>query len=475
MSPHYLWMMKEQKSPRRLRGPGRLWSSIIPGDGKAMLLQDIIRKKRDNGALSESEIGHFVTALTDGSAPSEQVAALAMAIYFQGMTFAETGALVRAMTASGQVINWAPSRLNGPTCDKHSTGGIGDKVSLMLAPIAAACGLYVPMISGRGLGHTGGTLDKLEAIPGYQTRPGLDRFRDIVAEVGCAIVGQSGELAPADGRLYAIRDVTATVESIPLITASILSKKLAAGLDSLVMDIKTGSGAFMREPEQARALAREMIGAAAQNGLTLHALITDMDQPLGETAGNAVEVAETLAYLTCARREPRLDDLVLTLAARMLIASGLETDEAAARTRAETALTSGAAAERFGRMVHALGGPADFLEKAGRHLAAAPVVRPVFLDAAGHVDRIDTRAVGMAIVAMGGGRQRVEDAVDPAVGFSGFVAVGGWVSPDQPVAFVHAANEAQAEQASAALKKAYSVAESPPPACPVVHDLITGA
>ena len=261
--------------------------------------------------------------------------------------------------------------------DKHSTGGIGDKVSFLLAPIAAACGCFVPMISGRGLGHTGGTLDKIDSIPGYRSTPDLATFERVVRAVGCAIIGQTTDLAPADRRLYAIRDVTGTVESIPLITASILSKKIAAGLDALVMDVKVGSGAFMASMDQARALARSLIETAGGAGLKTHALITDMNETLGLTAGNAVEIRESVAYLTNGRREPRLDEVVLALCARMLVLSGVESSEDAARQRADRAVTSGKAAEVFGRMVAALGGPADFLERTDHHLPSAPVTLPV--------------------------------------------------------------------------------------------------
>src|SRR5262245_18545036 len=309
-----------------------------------MLFVDVIRAKRDGGTLTAEQIGLFVRGLVDGSIPAEQVAALAMAICLRSMSFAEAAELTRAMAASGTTLKWSKD-LGGPLVDKHSTGGIGDKVSFLLAPIVAACGCFVPMISGRGLGHTGGTLDKIDSIPGYRSTPDLATFEKVVRAVGCAIIGQPADLAPADRRLYAIRDVTGTVESIPLITASILSKKIAAGLDALVMDVKVGSGAFMASLEQAQALARSLIETAAGAGLKTHALITDMNETVGLTAGNAVEISEAVAYLTNTRREPRLDEVVLALSAQLLVMSGVESSEAAARQRADRAVTSGNAAE----------------------------------------------------------------------------------------------------------------------------------
>ncbi len=442
-----------------------------------MNVRELIAHKRDGAALSDEEIGFFVKGLADGSIPSEQASALAMAVYFQGMSFEETAALTGAMARSGEVMQWA-GLVDGPVVDKHSTGGIGDKVSLMLAPIVAACGAFVPMLSGRGLGHTGGTLDKMEAIPGYNATPDTALFRKVVAEVGCAIIGQTGQtgqLAPADGRLYAIRDLTGTVESIPLITASILSKKIAAGVGSLVMDIKTGSGAFMATTERAEALARSLIGTGAAAGMTIHALITDMDEPLGATAGNALEVAETLAYLRNEYREPRLDAVVMGLAAEMLVVSGLAVDAVTGKALAEDALVSGKAAEIFARMVVALGGPGDLLENQDRYLAKAPVVRPVFPTTAGLIQSVNARDVGNIIIDLGGGRRRVEDGIDFAVGFAGFAPVGSAVGPDRPIAVVHAASDAAAEEASEKLRNAYMIGQTPPAPRAVLHDLITRA
>ena len=312
-----------------------------------MLFTDVIRTKRDGGTLSREQIQFFVDGLADSSLPAEQVSSLAMAIFLNSMCFDEAAQLTLARAASGTVLDWNDAGLEGPVVDKHSTGGVGDKVSFLLAPIAAACGCYVPMISGRGLGHTGGTTDKAEAIPGYDTAPDFETFRKVVREVGCAIIGQTADLAPADRRLYAIRDVTGTVESIPLITASILSKKIAAGLDALVMDVKVGTGAFMPTEEKSVQLARSIIATAAQAELRTHAVLTDMNEVLGSTAGNALEIEESMAYLRGELREARLDEVVMALCALMLLASGLETDRDLALRRCDDADTSAPAAEIF--------------------------------------------------------------------------------------------------------------------------------
>jgi len=434
-----------------------------------MDFREIIMRKRDGGALAKDEIAAFVRGLSDGSLAAEQVSALAMAILLKGFDARETAALTHAMAHSGVTIDWRGEKLNGPVLDKHSTGGVGDKVSLMLAPIVAACGGYVPMISGRGLGHTGGTLDKLSAIPGYDATPDLARFKRVVKEVGCAIVGQTSDLAPADRRFYSIRDITGTVESVPLITASILSKKVAAGLEGLVMDVKVGSGAFMREMAQAETLAKTLMATAAELGLPVHALITDMNETLGFAAGNALEVRETLAYLTDGPREARLHEVVMALAAEMLLLGKIEGDLAKARARAEAALTSGKAAEVFARMVVALGGPKDFVERADHYMPAAPVVRDVAPKRAGVVSAVDARAVGIAVIALGGGRIRIEDKIDVRVGFTDVAPIGARVGPQRPLAVLHAADEASADAAIAALRKAYVVADAAPAARDVVR------
>jgi len=404
-----------------------------------MLPQEIIRKKRDGGALSTAEIEEFIRGVTSGAVSESQVSAFTMAVFFQNMTMDERVALTRAMTHSGTVLTWEGV---GPVLDKHSTGGVGDKVSLMLAPIVAACGGYVPMISGRGLGHTGGTLDKLGAIPGYRAQPDLQTLRRVVGEVGCAIIGQTADLAPADQRIYAVRDVTATVESIPLICASILSKKLAAGLQGLVMDVKLGSGAFMQDVKSAKELAETIVGIANGAGLTTSALLTDMDEVLGTTAGNAIEVAEAVDYLAGHCRETRLHDVTIALAGEMLAVGNLAASPKEGRAKAEAALASGAAAEKFSQMVVALGGPKDFLEKSDTYLVRAPVTVPFKASRAGFVARMNTRAVGLAVVDLGGGRKKTTDTIDLAVGLSQFRPVGTKVQAGDTLALVHAADDA---------------------------------
>jgi len=438
-----------------------------------MLPQEIIRAKRDGRALTGEEIGEFIAGLTSGAIGDGQVAAFAMAVFFRGMNIDERVHLTRAMTRSGEALDWSGTNLPGPIVDKHSTGGIGDNVSLMLAPMLAACGAYVPMISGRGLGHTGGTLDKLDSIPGYVTQPEIARLRAVVAEVGCAIIGQTAELAPADKRLYAIRDVTATVESIALITASILSKKLAAGLQALVMDVKTGSGAFMPTLEGAHELAESIADVATGAGLPTVALITDMSEPLASAAGNAVEVQNAVDYLG-GERDARLHEVTLSLGAELLALSRLAPDVAAGRTALERALASGAAAERFERMVAALGGPNDFLRRARALLPAAPIVRPVAPRRAGFVEAIDARAVGLAVVELGGGRARATDAIDPAVGLTRLAGLGAEVSTEAPLALVHAPDEGRAEAAMARLRAAYRIGDGAPALAPPIVARIVG-
>ena len=425
-----------------------------------MIPQEIIGRKRDGGVLEEAEIAFFIEGLTRGVVTEGQAAALAMAIFFRGMTRAECADLTRAMTRSGSMLDWRGADLPGPVVDKHSTGGVGDNISLILAPAVAACGGFVPMISGRGLGHTGGTLDKLESISGYQATPDEALFTAVVKSVGCAIIGQTGALAPADRRLYAIRDVTATVESIPLITASILSKKLAAGLQGLVMDVKTGSGAFMAALEDSRTLALSLAEVATTAGLPTVSLITDMNQPLASAAGNAVETLHAIDHLTGASREARVQEVVVALGAEMLLLGGLARDLAEGRRRIEAALDSGAAAERFARMVSALGGPTDLMERPRQHLPEAPLTLAATPQQTGHVRAIDTRAVGLAVVALGGGRTRPQDPIDHAVGLTRLAGLGAPVGPGQPLALVHARSPEAAQEAAARVLAAYEIGEA---------------
>lgn len=437
-----------------------------------MLFTDVIRKKRDGGELSDDEIQFFVDGLADNSLPAEQVSSLAMAIFLNSMNFDEAGKLTLAMAASGTVLDWSAEDLGGPVVDKHSTGGVGDKVSFLLAPIAAACGCYVPMISGRGLGHTGGTTDKAECIPGYNATPDFETFRKVVKDVGCAIIGQTEDLAPADRRFYSIRDVTGTVESVPLITASILSKKIAAGLQGLVMDVKVGSGAFMESPERAQELARSIIGTAAKAGLKTHALITDMNEVLGTTAGNALEIKESVLYLRNERRDTRLDEVTLSLCAEMLIVGGIEEDRVSARARCEDAITSGKAAEVFDRMVRALGGPADFVENYEDFLVKAPVIRSV--SATGFVTSVNARAIGNAIIELGGGRRQVGEALDWSVGFGDIASVGTHLDAGTPLAVVHADSDAAADRAEQNLLAACQLSDSAPEERPVISEILAG-
>lgn len=436
-----------------------------------MLAQEIIRKKRDNRPLSGEEIDFMVKGLTDGTISEGQISAFAMAVFFNGMSMDECVALTRGMVNSGEVINWKDLDLGGPVLDKHSTGGVGDKVSLMLAPIVAACGGYVPMISGRGLGHTGGTLDKLESIPGYRTAPDIGQFRDVVKTAGCAIIGQTAELAPADKRFYGIRDVTGTVESVPLITASILSKKLAAGLDALVMDVKTGTGAFAQDYYMARELAQSIVSVANGAGMPTSALITDMNQVLGRNVGNAVEVAEAVNYLTAVARDRRLHEVVMALAGDMLHLGRLADSPEEGREKALRALEDGSAAERFARMVVALGGPSDFVECKDDYLKPAPVRKPCYPGRNGRVAGVDARAVGVAVIELGGGRALACDDVDHRVGLTQVAAIGDEVGPNDPIAVIHARDEAAADAAAAVLTKAIKIGEPGDPG-PVVFERV---
>ncbi len=429
-----------------------------------LLPQELIRLKRDGLALSAAQIKAFVSGLLavpeQGGWSEGQVAALAMAVLLRGMSRDETVALTRAMADSGERLHWDAAALGGPVVDKHSTGGVGDKVSLLLAPIVAACGAFVPMISGRGLGHTGGTLDKLAAIPGYDCAPDAPRLRRVVAQCGCAIVGQTAQLAPADRRLYAVRDISATVESLPLITASIVSKKLAAGLQHLVMDVKVGNGAFCTTRDEAEALARSIVEVAGGAGLPTRALLTDMNQVLGDSAGNALEVREAVDFLTGARREPRLAAVTEALCVQLLLAAGLAADAAQARVRIAHALDSGAAAERLARMVAALGGPADLLQRPAAHLAAAPLVRDVPAPHAGVVSAMDTRGIGLALIELGAGRRLASDTIDARVGIDRLRPLGSAVAAGEPLCRVHAASVAQADQAAARLAALVQVSQA---------------
>lgn len=425
-----------------------------------LLPQEIIRRKRDGETLSAGNIAAFVNAMSSGAITDGQIAAFAMAVFFNGMKRDEAVALTLAMRDSGDVLDW--SDLPGPVVDKHSTGGVGDNVSLMLAPLAVACGAYVPMISGRGLGHTGGTLDKMDSIPGYISQPDNTLFRKVVSDVGCAIIGQTANLAPADKRFYSIRDVTATVESIPLITASILSKKLSAGLNALVLDVKSGNGAFMTKNRDAVALATSIVEVANGAGLPTTALLTDMNEPLALAAGNAVEVKNAVDFLTGDRRDARLESVTLALVGEMLLSARLAPNLKAAMDKAHEALNSGKAAEVFGRMVAGLGGPRDFIEKVGHYLPRAPITIEVKAPVAGYVASTDTRAIGIAVVTLGGGRIRPQDPVDHAVGITALQPVGAKMEKGEPIALVHARSDGDAVTAARSIELAYQFADRKP-------------
>ncbi len=431
-----------------------------------MIPQEIIRRKRDGAVLSDEDIQAFIAALAAGKLSEGQVGAFAMAVWFKGMRREETVSLTMAMARSGDMLDW--SDLDRPIADKHSTGGVGDNVSLMLAPIAAACGLAVPMISGRGLGHTGGTLDKLESISGYTVTPDAVLFRKVVREAGCAIIGQTAALAPADGKLYAVRDVTATVDSIPLITASILSKKLAAGLQTLVLDVKVGNGAFMASSEEAEQLARSLVEVANGAGLKTSAVITDMNQPLADAVGNALEIRNAIAFLAGEKSGTRLETVVLAFAAEMLVQSGVASSREGGEARAAEALSSGKAAEIFGRMAHMLGGPSDLLEKPDSHLPAAPAIRPVVAKRNGWLAACNSRDIGMSLIDLGGGRRHPDDRIDHRVGFSDILPLGTRVERGEPIAFVHAASGDAAEIAAAAFQANYVIGDSAPALPPVI-------
>lgn len=419
----------------------------------------VIESVRDGRASAEG-MAWFARGLASGKVTDAQAGAFAMAVLLKGVPEDCRVALTRAMRDSGDVLTWD---LPGPVVDKHSTGGVGDSISLLLAPALACCGAYVPMVSGRGLGHTGGTLDKLEAIPGYNVDVSEPRLRALMRETRCAIVSASSRIAPADKRLYAIRDVTGTVESLDLITASILSKKLAAGLQVLVLDVKQGSGAFLPGVDQARALARSLVDTANGAGCRTSALITDMDRPLALTAGNALEVAEVMDTLTLRAPSARLLDLTCALSGEVLFLAKLAPSAEAGAAKIRAAIEDGSAAERFGQMVAAQGGPADFVERYANLLPEAPVIREVPAPGPGIVAAIDTRAVGTAVVHLGGGRLAGGDAVDPRVGFSALAEPGASVGPGAPLAMVHAASEDAAEAAIATLQQAYRLGEAPAP------------
>ncbi|MFN2453587.1 MAG: thymidine phosphorylase [Pyrinomonadaceae bacterium] len=436
--------------------------------------QDVIRKKRDGAALSAEDVGFFVRGVTEGTWGDYQTSALLMAILLNGMDETETRLLTEAMLHSGEVLDF--KGIAEPKVDKHSTGGVGDKTSLIIAPLAAACGLCVPMISGRGLGHTGGTLDKLESIEGYRVQLSLEEFRGVLERVGYAMMGQTREIAPADRKLYALRDATATVEALPLIVASIMSKKLAAGLDALVLDVKTGSGAFMSDERRARELARALVKTGNAFGVHTEALITDMNQPLGRAVGNALEVRECVEIL---RGEANAGaravlDLSLELTARMVALVTPESSIEAAREKVRSALDTGAGLERFQLNIEAQGGDPRVCDDPSR--LADLTLRSVYVESTrrGFVARVDASEIGRAVASIGGGRTRVEDSIDPAVGFLANVKIGDELTAsDRTLGVLYCRTDRQAEEASARLRAAYEIEDSASPAPALVKDVIT--
>ncbi|MBX7146799.1 MAG: thymidine phosphorylase [Alphaproteobacteria bacterium] len=429
--------------------------------------QEIIRHKRDGQTLTSDEISFMIEGLVSGNVTESQISALAMAIFFQDMHFDEIAFLTNCMAKSGYVEKWD---LSGPVLDKHSTGGVGDKVSLALAPMIAACGGYVPMISGRSLGHTGGTLDKLESIPGYNTKPNRDLLHKIVKKVGCAIIGQTDDLAPADKKFYSIRDITATVETIPLLTSSILSKKIAAGLEGLVMDIKFGNGAFLTDLSQSIKLRETIIKVAHKAGLPTRALLTNMNQVLGSNAGNSLEVLEILNYLSGAYQEPRLHEVTLRLGIEMLLLGQLAQEPNDARRKLEEVLKNGQALEKFSAMIVELGGPKDFVERPLHYLGQSPVIHPVYSLANGYITHIHTREIGLAIMKLGGGRKNPQDKINHRVGFSNMLGLGAKIDTQTPLALIHGETLSSALDVEKELLKAYVISNEPIPVDPLIID-----
>lgn len=429
----------------------------------SILIPEIIRNKRDGHELPPAEIRRFVEGVTSEEVTDAQIAAFSMACIFQDLSIQERTDLTLAMRDSGTVLQWDAEALGGPILDKHSTGGVGDTVSFVLAPILAACGGFVPMIAGRGLAHTGGTIDKLEAIPGYNTAPSEDRFRTAVRDCGFAIAGQTADFAPADRRMYATRDVTATVEQYGLITASILSKKLAAGLSSLVMDIKVGNGAFMTDVHVARELSDSLCSVGTQAGMPTEALLTDMSQPLANSAGNGLEVLEALAMLRGEIDSGRLYEVTKALAIRNGCQAGLFQTEQDGAEAVDRALASGAAGERFNRSIAAMGGPLDLLSNPHR-IGVAPIVKPVYAEAEDwgkYAAEVQTRQLGLAVVDLGGGRTRAGQDIDHAVGCVDWLQLGMQADGQRPLAVVHARTEEDFARAASRIRSAFRFTEAP--------------
>lgn len=425
-----------------------------------MLIKEIIQKKRDNSNLTDNEIQTFIKGISNKTVSPEQIGAMTMAIYFNGLSAEEQVAFTLAMRDSGKVIKFT-NLTDKPIVDKHSTGGVADFISIPLAPIVAACGAYVPMITGKGLGHTGGTTDKMQAIPNYNTFPSTEEFQQVVKQVGCCIIGQTDDLAPADRAIYGIRDVSATVESLPLIATSILSKKLASGINYLVMDIKTGNGAFMNTLEGSKALAKAISNISNNAGVPCKAIITDMNEALGRSIGNSLEIIESIHYLTGKNVDAKVDKVMKALATEMLLITSIANSKEDALLKIEKALSSGRAAEIFEKMVHAMGGASNILSQYNQILPKALIIKPIYANKAGYVTAINSRTLGFALVQLGGGRKLTTDKLDYGVGIAHVVKVGEEVNKDKPIAFVHANTSLQVEEMAKVLNSAIVVSEQP--------------
>ena len=436
-----------------------------------MIPQEIIRKKRDNQVLSKEEIKVFVNGLTDGSFSEAQIAAMSMAIFSNGMIAEETVNLTEAMTNSGDTINWSDIVDSDLVCDKHSTGGVGDKTSIVLAPILAACGLYVPMISGRGLGHTGGTLDKFDSIPGYNTQPDLDTFKKVVKEVGCAIIGQTSNLAPADKKLYSIRDIVGTVESLPLITSSILSKKIASGLKSLVLDVKVGNGSFNSTIEIARNLSNSLVSVAKGAGLKCEAILTDMNQVLGKSAGHTLEMLECIEMITNKNKDMRLEIITNELIASILMMVQKISKEDALK-KINDVLSSGLAAEKFEKMVHALGGPSNILSSYENDLELNTFKIEIFSEQKGWVKKILTRDLGLILIELGGGRKQVTDKINFAVGYDNVLSLGDKADETTPLLTLYANTKEEAESVRKKIQNCFTISDNEEKKLPVIYETI---
>ena len=436
-----------------------------------MIPQEIIRKKRDKKSLSKEEINEFVKGLTDGSFSDPQIAAMSMAIFSNGMIPEETVYLTEAMTNSGDTINWSDTVDSELVCDKHSTGGVGDKTSIVLAPILAACGLYVPMISGRGLGHTGGTLDKFDSIPGYNTQPNLDKFKKVVKEVGCAIIGQTSNLAPADKKLYSIRDIVGTVESLPLITSSILSKKIASGLKSLILDVKVGNGSFNSTIEISRELSQSLVSVAKGAGLKCEAIITDMNQVLGKSAGHTLEMLECIKYLKNEIKDYRLEKITNELISSLLMMVHKISKEDALK-KIEQVLSNGTAAEKFEKMISALGGPKNILSTYETDLRNESKARDIFSDKEGWIEKIHTRELGLILIELGGGRKQVSDKINYGVGYDSVISVGEKIDSTKPLLQLHSNPEDDSKELEERIKDCFIISEKEIKKLPQVYEYI---